>query len=87
MTSATVKASNQLQSEDLQRIKWFAWVCIGIAAPAWAGWITLVTVSTTDRVTRNEERIASQYALLTQSVDALREDIAEIKQQLREVRK
>ena len=67
---------DQETTGDLQRLRWAGWIVAGTVAVAWAGWLSLLAIDNSTRVSVVRDRQQSQY-------DQLREDIAEIKVMIR----
>ena len=59
-------------TEDLRQLKLLGWSVVGVLLAAWAGWVSLLAISSQQQVTAVEVRESVHY-------EALHSDLAEVK--------
>jgi hypothetical protein len=70
----------QSQTDDLQTIKWAGWSILAVLVASWAGWVSLLAISNSARVDRQEERENNHF-------ERLRDDIRDVKEEVVALRK
>ena len=76
----------EMTAEEMQRVRWAGWAVVCTLLLSWAGWITLLAISSSTKITTHAERIDQHYLQLHTTLTEVQDDVKQLLRQDRVAR-